>query len=124
RKYVGTNSTFFPTNSNHSITRSLPINGCVWCLENTLVECNIEPASKFKTGLADGAGMAESQFLMKRDAGAIAAIDAADHHVILLLFGLGNELLHQQQSQPFAAIIFVNVNRMFHRIFISGPGAK
>jgi hypothetical protein len=68
--------------------------------------------------------MVKAELLVKGDAGEIGPIDAADHRVVLLGFCGGNELLHQGLADALVAVVFVDVEGMFDRVFVGGPGAK
>jgi len=93
-------------------------------LKNALIERQIEPAAKLEARLPDRSGVAESKLLMEGDAGAICFIDAANHDVVLLRDGLFDELPHERLRQALAAMVSMDVDRMFNGIFVCGPCAK
>src|SRR5580704_480485 len=71
--------------------------------------------------MLDRAGMKKSQLLMKRDAAAIGKVDAANHHVILLLLRGLDQFAHERQTDAFAAMILVYVDGVLDRVLVGRP---
>jgi hypothetical protein len=76
----------------------LTVDRVSWCGEYQLVEAEVEPLAKFESGLVEGAGVGEAEFLVEGDAGGVGHVDRADHGVIFLGLGSGDELLEERSA--------------------------
>ena len=61
---------------------------------------------------------------MQRNTGDITGINAANQRMYLALFGFCDQRIEQNFTQTLPTMLWMNINRVFHRIFIGGPGAE
>ena len=89
-----------------------------------LVERGIEPPSKLVADLPDHTGPVESLTFVKGDAGGIAGIDDADHHVILLTGRSCDDIAKQCAADAEATMIPVHLHRVLDRVLVGRIGTK
>lgn len=92
--------------------------------QDQLIKFEIQPATEFETRLLDARAMDEAQAAMQGDAGGVGGVDAADHHVVILLGGGGDGFAEQSLTKALLAETLVDVHRVLDRIFIGREGAK
>ena len=68
--------------------------------------------------------MLEAMLFVQGNACRIAGINAADHGVYLVLPCRGDERMQQGMAKPLAAMILMDIHRMFYRVFVGWPGPK
>ena len=89
-----------------------------------LPEPEIQPAAKLEPRLSDRSSMSEAELFMHCDAARVGYVNPADHAMVVLLLGGGDELLHECKADTLASMIFVDVYGVFDGILVRRPSPK
>src|SRR5690242_192174 len=94
------------------------------CLQDQLVERQVEPASELESRLLHDAAGSEAQALVQFDAHGVGGIYATHHDVVLLLLRRLDHGLEQATSDSLAAETAIHIHGMLDGVLVGRPRAE
>ena len=94
----------------HHSTRQSAVHGLGWCVEQQLIEGEVQPSTELEPDLGQRSYVPESKTFVQCDAPCIGGVDTADHAMDFAGSRSRDQLLHNYTTKTLTSVVFVDVD--------------